>query len=49
VELDPAINEPLHTNGAEAVLSDEGAGVDVLVVKTDEELMIARDTAGLLG
>ncbi len=49
VEIDPARNEPLRTNGGVAVISAEGSGVHVLVVETDEELMIARDTAGLLG
>jgi len=49
VEIDPARNEPLRTNGGVAVISAEGSGVHVPVVETDEELMIARDTAGLLG
>ena len=43
--LDPARN----TAGAEGCISSEGASVHAYVVKVNEELIIARDTAKLLG
>ena len=46
VEVDPARNEA--DAGGARVISPDGAGVAVLVVPTDEELAIARDTLTLL-
>ena len=44
------INEPLNdvTRGTETVISTDDSRVKVVVVPTDEELMIARDTAALV-
>jgi acetate kinase len=47
VKLDAAKNESVH--GTEAVISAPDSRVKVLVVPTDEELMIARDTLKLVG
>ena len=45
VEIDAEANK---ARGVEAVISTPGSKVKVVVVPTDEELMIARDTAALL-
>ena len=45
VEIDPARND---TRGEEAVISSDSSKVKVCVIPTDEELMIARDTASLV-
>lgn len=45
VETDP---EKAGIRGKEVILSSESSKVKVLVVPTDEELMIARDTFGLV-
>jgi acetate kinase len=45
--LDPARNG--ETKGTEAEISPEGARSRVFVVPTNEELMIARDAAGIVG
>ena len=42
IELDAQANERAH--GTEALISTKGSAVQVLVVPTNEELMIARDT-----
>lgn len=47
VEIDTAVNDTIH--GDEAVISTKGSRVKVVVVPTDEELMIARDTEQLVG
>lgn len=47
LSIDPVLNEA--TAGIERMLSPQGATVSVLVVPTDEELAIARETAELLG
>lgn len=46
VEIDDKMNKDLR--GKEAVISTTGSEVTVLVIPTDEELMIARDTESLL-
>jgi acetate kinase len=46
VELDPGKNDGLHSK--EAVISREGAKVTVMVVPTNEELVIAEDTARIV-
>ncbi|MDE6629229.1 MAG: acetate kinase, partial [Muribaculaceae bacterium] len=46
VELDLDVNA--KTRGAETVISTEGSKVKVVVVPTDEELMIARDTEAIV-
>ena len=45
-----SINEELNdvTRGTETVISTPDSRVKVVVVPTDEELMIARDTAALV-
>lgn len=45
------LNEPVNaaTRGKEALLSCEDSKVQVCVIPTDEELMIASDTAALVG
>jgi acetate kinase len=43
VRLDPAANEAA-VGGREGRVSEEGAGPEVWVIPTDEELLIARDT-----
>ena len=45
VEIDAEANK---ARGVEAVISTPGSKVKVVVVPTDEELMIARDTAALV-
>jgi acetate kinase len=45
--IDPARNA--ETKGTEAEISPEGARSRVFVVPTNEELMIARDAAGIVG
>lgn len=45
VEIDLEANK---VRGEEAVISAAGSKVTVVVVPTDEELMIARDTAALV-
>lgn len=47
VKLDKAMNEKIH--GTEAVISTPDSKVKVVVIPTDEELMIATDTMNLLG
>jgi len=47
VEIDTAVNDTIH--GDEAVISTAASRVKVVVVPTDEELMIARDTEQLVG
>lgn len=47
VEIDDAINATVH--GDEAVISTADSKVKVVVVPTDEELMIARDTLAIVG
>lgn len=46
VEIDSAINAEIH--GKEAVISTPASKVKVVVVPTDEELMIARDTESIV-
>ena len=46
VEIDTALNDTIH--GDEAVISTPTSRVKVVVVPTDEELMIARDTEQLV-
>ena len=41
-EIDKTINDKIH--GEEALISTPGSKVKVVVIPTDEELMIARDT-----
>jgi len=49
IELDHAVNDDAYgRNGFEGSISKEGANVDVWVIPTNEELMIARETAALL-
>ncbi|MDE6079999.1 MAG: acetate kinase [Duncaniella sp.] len=45
VELDEAVNAEIH--GKEAVISSAASKVKVVVIPTDEELMIARDTEAI--
>lgn len=47
VKLDKALNEKIR--GTEAVISTPDSKVKVVVIPTDEELMIATDTMNLLG
>ena len=46
VELDPERNE--RATGGEAVISKEGSRVTVLVVPTNEELIVAREAARVI-
>ena len=46
IEIDPAKN---NFRGEERIVSPDGAKVKVLVIPTNEELMIAKDTAELVG
>lgn len=46
VEIDEQLNE--RTRGTETLLSTPGSKVKVVVIPTDEELMIARDTAEIV-
>ncbi len=46
IEIDPAKN---NFRGEERIVSPDGAKVKVLVIPTNEELMIAQDTAELVG
>ncbi|MDR1740266.1 MAG: acetate kinase [Synergistaceae bacterium] len=46
IELDPAKN---GVRGKEAIISKDTSRVKVMVIPTDEELVIARDTKRLLG
>lgn len=46
VEIDEQLNE--RTRGTETVLSTPGSKVKVVVIPTDEELMIARDTEDIV-
>ena len=46
VKIDEALNDV--TRGTETVISTDDSRVKVVVVPTDEELMIARDTAALV-
>ncbi len=48
VKIDDAKNDAAKRNGLEADVSAEGSSVKVLVIPTDEELMIARDTFELV-
>jgi len=48
VELDGQINESI-IGGHEGVISTDAARLKVFVISTNEELLIARDTARLLG
>ena len=45
VEIDLEANK---VRGKEAVISTDASRVKVVVIPTDEELMIARDTAALV-
>ncbi len=47
VEIDKAVNDTVH--GDEAVISTPASKVKVVVIPTDEEMMIASDTLALLG
>ena len=47
VKVDEALNATIR--GKEAVISTPDSKVKVVVIPTDEELMIASDTAGLVG
>lgn len=47
VEIDPDLNDAM-TNGAEGRISTPGARVEIWVIPTDEELLIARDTMRLV-
>ena len=47
VKVDEALNETIR--GKEAVISTPDSKVKVVVIPTDEELMIASDTAALVG
>lgn len=47
VEIDKAVNDTVH--GDEAVISTPTSKVKVVVIPTDEEMMIASDTLALLG
>ena len=46
VEIDPQINEGVR--GEERIISKEGSKVKVMVVPTNEELMIAIDTQNIV-
>jgi len=46
LRLDPARNE---TGGSEATISADGAGVRILALATNEELIVARQTKRVLG
>ena len=46
IEIDPEKN---NCRGVERIVSPDGAKVKVLVIPTNEELMIAKDTAELVG
>jgi acetate kinase len=46
IEIDPEKN---NFRGEERIVSPDGAKVKVLVIPTNEELMIAKDTAELVG
>lgn len=46
VEIDTEVNDRIR--GEEAVISSESSKVKVLVIPTDEELMIARDTKDIV-
>ncbi len=46
IEIDPEKNK---VRGEERIVSPDGAKVKVLVIPTNEELMIAKDTAELVG
>lgn len=46
VEIDKAVNAEIH--GSEAVISTPASKVKVVVIPTDEELMIARDTEAIV-
>ena len=46
IEIDPEKN---NIRGEERIVSPDGAKVKVLVIPTNEELMIAKDTAELVG
>ena len=46
IEIDPTINEGLK--GEERIISKEGARVKIIVVPTNEELMIAIDTQNIV-
>jgi len=47
VKVDEALNATIR--GKEAVISTPDSKVKVVVIPTDEELMIASDTAALVG
>ena len=46
IKIDPEKN---NVRGEERIVSADGAKVKVLVIPTNEELMIAKDTAELVG
>ncbi|MBQ8607746.1 MAG: acetate kinase [Bacteroidaceae bacterium] len=46
VKIDPAVNNAIH--GEEAIISAADSKVKVVVIPTDEEMMIASDTLALL-
>lgn len=48
VKIDEAKNDAAKRNGLEADVSAEGSSAKILVIPTDEELMIARDTFELV-
>ncbi|MFQ6132753.1 MAG: hypothetical protein ACE5R4_11995 [Armatimonadota bacterium] len=49
IDLDPARNEAAVGLDRPAAIERDEAKAAVLVIPTDEELMIARDTAALVG
>ena len=46
IKIDDAVNNKIH--GEEAVISSDDSKVKVVVIPTDEELMIASDTMDIL-
>ena len=48
VKIDNEKNDAAKRNGLEADVSAEGSSIKVLVIPTDEELMIARDTYNIV-
>ena len=46
IDIDPAVNG--RTRGTETVISTPESRVKVVVVPTDEELVIARDTRDIV-
>ncbi len=48
IELDPQLNKTF-LNGREGVITKDAARLKVLVIPTNEELLIARDSVRLVG